>query len=93
MRGCWIASTVNVEVGLQLGHWSGSFVERVCVSRRHRNAFACHDVTDKWTASVMTRAHGRVKALPSAGTLSTWNEVNSAEPDPKLVGTEIRYGT
>jgi hypothetical protein len=42
---------------------------------------------------LMTRVHGRVKALLSAGTLSTWNEVNSAEPDPKLVGTEIRYGT
>src|SRR6476619_2147197 len=35
----------------------------------------------------------RVKALPSSGTVSTWNDVNSAEPDPKLVGTEIRYGT
>ena len=35
MRGCGIASTVNVEVGeLQLGHQYGSFVERVCVSRR-----------------------------------------------------------
>ena len=84
MRGCGIASAVNVEVvsfSLDIGLASSW------------NAFASRDVAHKWTESVMTRAHGRVKALLSAGTLSTWNEVNSAEPDPKLVGTEIRYGT